>query len=317
MYRSLLVPLDGSTFGEHALPLALSIARRAGAGLQVVHVHSPLEATYAPDGVFFDEGLDARLKQTEQAYLDGIVKRLAGVASVPVTSALLEGSDIAACLREAANGAGVDLVVMTTHGRGALGRFWLGSVADRLVRDLPMPLLLARPENAAPDFGREAVMKHMLLPLDGSPFAEQMLEPAVALGSVMDADYTLLRVITPVWPGTYDYYGASLGEEAQSFLRQIEKAQEQLHMEAEEYLHRVAGRLRERSLRVQTQVGVADQPAVAILKEANAPAINLVALETHGRRGLSRLFLGSVADKVIRGASLPVLVHRPPSAGST
>jgi nucleotide-binding universal stress UspA family protein len=311
MYRSLLVPLDGSMFGEHALPLALSIARRARAGLQVVHVHSPMEATYVPDGVFIDEGLDARLKQGEQAYLDGIVKRLAAVSDVRVTSALLEGQDISASVRERAIGAGVDLVVMTTHGRGAMGRFWLGSVADRLVRDLLMPLLLVRPEDAAPDFGRKVVLKHMLLPLDGSPFAEQMLEPAVALGSLMDADYTLLRVIKPVWPGGYDFHGAGLGQEAQSLLDQIDRAQEQLRKEAEEYLHRVAERLRERSLRVQTWVEVEEQPAVAILKRATAPAIDLVALETHGRRGLSRLFLGSVADKVIRAASLPVLVHRP------
>jgi nucleotide-binding universal stress UspA family protein len=62
---------------------------------------------------------------------------------------------------------------------------------------------------------------------------------------------------------------------------------------------------------VQTLVEIAEQPAAAILKEAKAPAMDMVALETHGRRGLSRLFLGSVANKVIRGASLPVLVHRP------
>src|SRR5262249_23580131 len=150
-------PLDGSRFGEHALPLALSIARRAGAGLRLVHVHSPVDAVYAPDGIFFDSGLDAQLKQRHQVYLDDIVKHLTRVSPVPVTPILLEGQEVAASLRAAATSMGVDLVVMTTHGRGPLGRLWLGSVADQLVRDLPMPLLLVRPEEAAPDFGREPV----------------------------------------------------------------------------------------------------------------------------------------------------------------
>jgi nucleotide-binding universal stress UspA family protein len=205
----------------------------------------------------------------------------------------------------------VDLVVMTTHGRGALGRIWLGSVADQLIRDMPMPMLLVRPEDAAPNLGREAVLNHLLVPLDGSPFAEQILESAVALGSLMDADYTLTRVIKPPCPGGYDFHGSSFGLEAQMLLDQIDRAQEQLRKEAEDYLHGVAERLRERSLRVHTRVEVEEHPAAAILKSATAPAIDLVALETHGRRGLSRLFLGSVADKVIRAASLPVLVHRP------
>jgi nucleotide-binding universal stress UspA family protein len=311
MYRSILVPLDGSNVGELALPLALSIARRARAGLQVVHVHSRLEAIYAPDGVFYDEGLDAKLKQSEQAYLDGVVKRLEDVSPVRVSPVLLEGQEIAAVIGGAAADGGVDLVVMTTHGRGALGRLWLGSVADQLVRDLPMPLLLVRPTEAPPDLFHEPVLKHMLLPLDGSQFAEQMLEPAVALGSLMDADYTLLRVIKPIWPGSYDFHDESLGHEAQSLLDQIDRTQEQLREEAEDYLRRVAERLRERALRVQTRVEVEEQPAAAVLKSATVPAIDLVALETHGRRGLSRFFLGSVADKVIRAASLPVFVHRP------
>ena len=94
-------------------------------------------------------------------------------------------------------------------------------------------------------------------------------------------------------------------------LHQIDKAQEQIRKEAQDNLDGVAERLRVRSLRVQTRVEVEDQPAVAIFKGAIAPAIDLVALETHGRRGLSRMFLGSVTDKILRASSVPVLVHRP------
>jgi nucleotide-binding universal stress UspA family protein len=138
-----------------------------------------------------------------------------------------------------------------------------------------------------------------------------MIEPAVALGSLMEAQYTLQRVIKPVLPPGYKLEGASLTGLAETVLKDIERIQDSLHREAQDYLERVAAPLRARALRVQTKVAVEQQPGMAILHEASASAIDLIALETHGRRGLSRLVLGSVADKVIRGASGPVLVQRP------
>jgi nucleotide-binding universal stress UspA family protein len=88
---------------------------------------------------------------------------------------------------------------------------------------------------------------------------------------------------------------------------------EQLRAEAEGYLHRVAERLQEAGHSVETQAVLGQQPASAILDTAQRVAVDLIALETHGRRGLSRLLMGSVADKLIRGASTPVLVHRSPT----
>src|SRR6476620_6031268 len=140
MYRSVLVPLDGSAFGEQALPLALSIARRAGVGVQLVHVLSPLAAAYSEVPFFFDNDLDAQIKDREMGYLEGLGMRLKEHSPVPVTSHLLEG-EIVTALTDHAVRSGVDLVVMTTHARGPLGRFWLGSVADELIRHLPVPLL--------------------------------------------------------------------------------------------------------------------------------------------------------------------------------
>ncbi len=311
MLRSILVPLDGSPFGEQALPLALSIARRAGAVLQLVHVHRPVVEAYTED-LSLKHSLDLSIKKNESAYLDLLADRLEAVDAVPVTQVLLQG-DVAASLRTMANGTGVDLIVMTTHGRGGLDRLWLGSVADELVREVPAPLLLVRPKKGEADFEADPVLKHILLPLDGSALAEQMLKPAVALGSVMDADYTLLRAIQlPALMG-YHWEGHGVGEPAQSVLGEMDRQGNRLRQEARDYLDRVAGDLRARSLSVQTRVVVERQPAAAILDESAGSAFDLIALETHGRRGLSRLVLGSVADKVIRGAALPVLVHRPVS----
>ena len=138
--------------------------------------------------------------------------------------------------------------------------------------------------------------------------------PAVALGTALGAEFTLLRVVrplTPIIPSGPPIEGPSLGEMTRTLLIRLEALQAQVRQEAEEYMETVAARLRGRGLSVRIRVAVEDQPATAIVSEEIAPPVDLIALETHGRRGLKRLFLGSVADKVIRGARVPVLVHRP------
>jgi nucleotide-binding universal stress UspA family protein len=313
MYHNVLVPLDGSTFGEAALPLALNIARRAGARLQLVNVLPPLGPIYTEAVLFTDTNLELELRQhnltMQQAYLDEVVQRLKEAAKdIHVSTRVLEG-DIAAALRAHATDSGADLVVMTTHARGPLGRFWLGSVADELVRRLPMPVLLVRPCEGPPVFEPEPLLKHILIPLDGEPFAEQILEPALELGRLLGADFTLLRVIKPVFPITYPVDNASMAQVAQAVIERTQEMQEQVRLGAQDYLERLAMPLRAKGLCMLTRVEVEDKPALAILHQAGA--IDLIALETHGRRGLSRVLLGSVADKVIRGSNLPVLVHRP------
>jgi nucleotide-binding universal stress UspA family protein len=203
---------------------------------------------------------------------------------------------------------GVDLVVLTTHGRGPLGRFWLGSVADALVRRLPVPALLVRPQEGAP--AAEAV-RHILVPLDGSPLAEQILEPAAALAELTGAAVTLLRVVGPVPPPGAEVPDGLIEEAVQQLLEKTAELQERVNAGASQGLETAAARLRERGLVVQTRVAVADAPAPAILDAAREVGADLIALATHGRRGLKRLLLGSVADKVVRGGTLPVLLLRP------
>jgi len=183
-------------------------------------------------------------------------------------------------------------------------------VTDELIRHSHVPILLQHPREGAVDLKEEPILRHFLIPLDGSPLAEQMLGPAVRLGKLMKADFTLLRVIRPILlaaPSTME--GASFGEVAQSLIEQTEGLQEQVRKEAQEYLERLAQPLREQGLTVLTSIEVHEKPAHAILERAKSA--DVVALETHGRRGLARLFLGSVADKVIRASSAAVLVHRP------
>ncbi len=309
MIRSLVVPLDGSPFGEQALPLAVSIARRAKANIQLVHVHSFLIASYA-EIQLFDDSLEDQIKQRNRIYLEDLCQRLARETGITVTAVLKDGG-VAEELRDHVTASAADLVVMTTHARGPMGRFWLGSVADRLVRDLPTPLLLVHPHKDPPNWQADVVWTNLLVPLDGSPLAEQILEPALQLGSLMGAEVTLLRLVPAVWPYPYGVDGASMGQMTQAMIDQVDKMHEQLRKQAQTYLEGVAQKLRARSCRVKTGVGVADHPAGAIIHQAAAPGVSAVALATHGRRGLARFFLGSVADKVIRGCTVPVLVFRP------
>jgi nucleotide-binding universal stress UspA family protein len=294
MCRSVLVPLDRSTFAEHALPFALSIARRAGAGLDLVQVHE-LYALAGPAAGWtpFSPSEDAEWKQKEQTYLDATARWVSAVARVSVTTAVVYGM-VADGILERARAKATDLIVMATHARGPVGRFFLGSVADEVLRRAPAPLLVVRASDTQAALLPEPVVGRILLPLDGSPLAEQMLAPALELAQVMEAHCTLLRVIDPS-------SGSGSNGRQQS-------------EEAEAYLEGVAARLRTDGPRIQTRVAAARHVDEAILEEAHSRRYDLVALATHGRGGTQRLLLGSVADKVIRGLSVPIMVYRPPSA---
>jgi nucleotide-binding universal stress UspA family protein len=301
MYRSLLVPLDRSSFAEQALPLALSIARQANARLDLVEVHAlyALEdpiAGWAP--YVYEPERDADHKRQEQLYLDGTARWLTSVSPVSATAVVLPGSvvlpeTVADSILERARAGGADLIVMATHGRGPLSRILHGSVADELIRRAEVPVLLVRGSEKDPGIIPEPVLDNILILLDGSALAEEVLEPALDLARLMEAQCVLLRVIES---RSSPANGVTGGPR--------EKAQ------AEAYLKHVARRVREQGLQVPTLVVVARHAIDAILEEAAAQASNLIALATHGRGGLQRLLLGSLADKLVRAAVAPVLVYR-------
>jgi len=306
MLRTILVPLDGTPFGEHALPMALGLARRSRARVHLVHVHTLLEAGYA-EVTFFDGRMDDEIRRTENEYLEKLRRNIEAKTGVSVSVQNVDG-DMVPAIRGMAEKTAAELVVMTTHGRGPVGRFWLGSVADDLVRELSVPLLLVHPKKSAPDLTAEVCFQHALIPLDGTPHGEHIVGPAAELAKLTGADVTLLRVVTPVHPLVPPTEATTVESVAANLIARIEKLQGQLKKDAGAYLEQVAERLRVGGLDVRTHVLVEDQPATAIFEELHKP-IDLVAMETHGRHGLSRLLMGSVADKVIRGATIPVLVH--------
>jgi nucleotide-binding universal stress UspA family protein len=314
MIKSIVVPLDGSPFGEQALPPALALARKTHVTIHLVQVMLPF-GTMSPEmPVYADEALMRRLVDQERAaqqqYLDGIARRLSEAGAPRVQTWLVDG-DVVGAIRRQVETLKADLVILSTHGRGAFARFWLGSVADQLVRSLPVPQMLVRPtsEEAPIDLENVECPRHILVGLDGSKLSEQILEPVANLAELAEADLTLVRIVRPVPPEYVEVAGLSLGEAVRTAQEQTERIHQKLRTDAQDYLTRLAGPLRERGLTVLTRVEIEDAPVPALLQHAQSA--DLMALATHGRKGLTRLFLGSVADKIIRGASVPVLVYRP------
>jgi nucleotide-binding universal stress UspA family protein len=312
MYRSILVPLDGSPLSEYALPAACDIARRSGAALRLVHVHmrTTPDPIYVEGLPVIDESTQSLDTDHERAYLERIRDRIIDQHGLRVTIAIHDPvSDgerdmtIADALAADAASTDTDLIVMTTHGRGGLARFWLGSVADSLVHVSSVPVLSLRPGEPIPPIKHPPVFRHILIPLDGSALAEQILEPALALGTLTQATYTLLHVVELfVLPG---YAPLAQAVHLDAHMTQA------VRTERQRCLDDVAQRLRASGHQVHTRTLLGAQPAVALLDAAEEQGADLIALATHGRSGLPRLLIGSVADKVRRGADMPVLLCRP------
>jgi nucleotide-binding universal stress UspA family protein len=296
MLRHIIVPVDGSEFAERALPMAVSIARRSKATLQLLRVHVPVAALYTGSELSADMAVDARLREGEAAYVDGLAKRIADLMPPGKVRPTVGDGLAVDGICEHALAVPADLVVMATHGRGAFSRFWLGSVANALLHRLPVPMLFIRPHNVAPALTADLAPRRILVPLDGSELAEQVLPAALALGRLTEAQFTLLRVVEPIASPEGESLAPVLDRQAN---------------DAEAYLDGMAQRLRDDNVFVETRVVVDRPAAAAILEQAETYNHDLIALGSHGRGGVARLLLGSVADKVIRGAMVPVLVHRP------
>jgi nucleotide-binding universal stress UspA family protein len=206
-----------------------------------------------------------------------------------------------------------DLIVMTTHGRGPLSRFWLGSVADELIRHSPVPLLVHRPlQGTAPEARGPFPFRRILVPLDGTALAEAALAPATALARLFGAELHLLRAVEPVLVPVPDGVSDFPPLTGQPLI-------EHLTAQARVDLDRVAGRLRSEGLAVSSQVTVHDffEAAAPAVLEA-AKTADLIVLATHGRSRVARFFFGSVADNVVRAAPCPVLVvHHHPTGGQS
>jgi len=307
MYRTILVPLDGSSSAEYALPWALSLAQQDSSTLHLVRVHVPPVPITIGSELSNDLVVDDALRKSEIKYLENLTKHLRAISTIPIQTAVLEGGLVAGAIRDHAYSLKTDLMVMTSHGRGAFARFWLGSTADEVIRHSTIPTLLVRPQDdVAADLSVRPFVNKIVVPLDGSELAERMLEPAIAFAKVTGSSVALVLVLEAV-----EDIEALASRKIQAPGGWFPEATLQ---KATGYVEKIAHRLRGHSLEVHAEVIQHGSAAKAILEYAATHGNPVICLATHGRSGLKRLLLGSVADKLIRGASMPVLVFHPAEA---
>lgn len=301
MNRRVFVPLDGSDFGEGILPFATTVARSLDAEVDVAHVHVAhlpdhllANTQYQFEGVDMEE-YDLRDRSDEKAYLERVSRELSQELDRPVHPVLLSGQ-LPEAIEAYVQKEGPRLIVMTTHGRTGMSRAWLGSVADALVRHAPCPVLLVRPSREG--LVESVRIRRLLIPLDGSERSEKILAPATELARGGGASVLLLTVVSPNTVLGTRVLPVSMAARAEARRR------------ANGYLDGVAGRLDD-ELEIETRVVDHPQAARGILAVMEAEDPDVVAMSTHGYRGMRRAVLGSVADKVIRASDTPLLLVGP------
>jgi nucleotide-binding universal stress UspA family protein len=341
MFKKVLVPLDGSALSNGVLPHVRALSACCGSeitllriipeiGMRIVTpavVAQTVEQTVASLPPVLPDDLSI-YEASARSQLEAIVTELATVGlrakarlgTGPVTEGILD-----AALEESA-----DLIAMSTHGRSGLSRFLLGSIAGQVIQRASVPVLLVRAKAGATP-ADACAYRRILVPLDGSDFSRRVLPYVKALAACNKAEVLLLQAIPEPevepseahWSLTFGG-SASLGEvprwatdvppsERQAW---VESIQTELSRRMAEAKAAAQAQLRDVG-RELSAAGIAHEervqfgaPAEVILDTAEADAVDLIAMTTHGRSGLQRLLLGSVADKVVRHANVPVLLAR-------
>ncbi|HET6575636.1 MAG TPA: universal stress protein [Fimbriiglobus sp.] len=304
MFRTVLVPLDGSPSAEYALPWALAAAG-PNAGIHLVHVHVAPVPMMVEGVVVADPNLDQSIREQEGDYMAHLAERVrVANPNLSVTARTIDSdSPLAEAIGQSAEEAEADLVVMTTHGRGPFARFWLGSVSDEFLRHSPVPTLVLRPrdDKAPANLAAKPTLRHLIIPLDGSELAERVVAPAVGLATRFGADVTLVLVL-----------GSVSDSSVVPRIKRSDPADATTPAErAELYLDRLARAIAEQGGMARTKLIREGSPSDVVLGIAGNDPASGIALATHGRSGITRLLMGSVADDVVRHAPGPVLVFHP------
>jgi nucleotide-binding universal stress UspA family protein len=332
MFRRIMVPLDGSSLAERALPVAARLARASGGTLVFVEVvNQTLTYSPYPMGAFDVPPVD--LYDAEKgawAYLKEVTAR-AELAGIAHETYVVSGPVAVSIIQAVADHHG-DLLVLSSHGRAAVARWVLGSVAQKLARHAPVPVLVLRsdtPSLTRTQAGEQYLPFEVLVPLDGSPLAEAALQPAdellTALSGSSPATLRLLRVVElPPVPGNDDK--PQLREELDA------NASEAMLREAQTYLSHVADRMRAlpnfgRHVTIATTTLLDDDTTQGILDGAHGrqfgrppqetPAVAAIVMATHGRGGLDRWAMGSVTERVLHESRFPLLIVPPGRASAS
>ena len=317
MYKRILVPLDGSARAERAIPVAARIARALGGSVILLRVATaPVDTgKYSSTSGYVEETVDTDLTGAT-SYLENIAgsNELAGVKTEVKT---FTGA-VAPMVLSAAQSFHANLIVMCSHGYTGFKRWTLGSVADKVTRHSPIPVLVLReggPELAKAD--HQPV--RALVAVDGSSLSETVVEPAAYLAAAL-AEATsqqgalhFLRVVDLPTSGGKFKSDAHIDT----------GLKEQVKHEDEEYLatleHRLGenGDLAHLDLAITSSVEADPDIAEAIVKKSEQDAFDFIAIATHGRGGVQKWAMGSVAGRVLHATTLPLLIMRPQDIHAT
>lgn len=305
-FRRVLVPLDGSELAERAIAPALRIVkataeRDAGDGssrarLVLLRAVSPISLV-AADPMLYDEMARMSLDEA-QTYLNIVASNLADAGHLLETKAISGPS--ADAIVHYAEETGVDLIVMSSHGRTGSKRWVYGSVAEKVMHHAPCATAIIRAHVSVNMFEN----RKMVVPLDGSELAERALAPALSLAEKVESDVFLLRVYSTVAPDP-----ESLSPSGESLGASIRSASEAERAEAEAYLQRIYSSIPNHHVFFDVRPTTTDA-ADAIVSYAEENHADLIVMSSHGRTGIGRWLHGSVAEKVLRGADCATLIVR-------
>lgn len=307
MYRRIVVPLDGSQLAEGVLPHVLGLVQGRGSRVWLLSVAAPIRGM---NSVALDESVPipgapeeiGRVEQELSAYLQTIAAKLEPAAAGVEVAVRFgrQADEILAFSGEVE----ADLIAMSSHGRSGIGRWVFGGVADRVLHRSTCPVLLVRAGQVREQDGYLRV----LVPLDGSELAEQILPYVKAL---IQPDRTHVYLVSVLTTGLGDRTVALLTSYPPG-LRLATTALQQADVQLRTYLRSVAAMLRER--RAVVHVAIRNgSPAEEILAHGAEVEADLIGMTTHGYSGVSRWVYGNVASKVLQGAGRPVLLVRPRS----
>ena len=303
MIRRILVPLDRSALAERALGVAIPLARRHRAALRIVYAW-PTQV--GPIASQFGGLMSGPLEERGDA--EGYLRKMAAEAQAQgianVETALL-APPVAKAIRDEARETGTELIVMSTHGRTGWSRVWIGSVADAVIREAEIPVLLVRAREDDRDLADE--LRSVLVPLDGAPEGEAILDVLRAVFEATPVHIRLLRVVTPV------LLAQVTPESGVPIVDVDEEATRRTQRDAESHLARLADGLRADLPEATVESSAVVNGAVARTLVEAARDVGLVAM-VPSIHGAARLVLGSVTDKVLRGTDASFLVYRPPRA---
>jgi nucleotide-binding universal stress UspA family protein len=295
MFRHILLPLDGSTLAESALPAGDYLARTLGAKITLVHI---LEK-HGAGSVHGERHL------TRQAEAEEYLKELEQKAFSPSTEVSLHVhesvlEDVARGIVEHEDELTPDLVVMCSHGRGGLRDLLFGSIAQQVIAFGKTPVLLVRPEGTTRQSGFDC--RTLLAPTDGRPDHELGLVTAAGLAQATRAKLQLIAVAPTM--GTLAGLDAATGR----FMPGTTHAMlDMLEDELRSYLGKMLKRFESEGIGVNAIVSRGD-PAAVIAEKAEAADIDLIIFATHGKAGTKAFWSHSVGARVLAQTSRPVLL---------